>query len=132
MHHTDSGSSEMNLEEILRGDYSSVAGKWVNEYNGASSVVISPDGMMDRTVFLNRSREFSDSQLVETGNVVAIYSSNRSHVGKSVNVLFVSKGEGFLPEGVAGLKPVSDRDCVVLMEDLEGSRSGSFTILYRE
>lgn len=130
--YTDSGSSEMNLEEILKGDYSSVAGKWTNEYNKSSSVEISSDGMMDRTGHLNGSREFSGSQLVETGDVVAALSTNRSHVGKSVNVLFVPKGEGFLPEGVAGLNPKSDRDRIILMEDLEGSKLGYFYILYKQ
>lgn len=129
--YTDSGSSEMNLEEILKGDYSSVAGKWTNE-NNSSSVEISSDGMMDRTGHLNGSREFSGSQLVETGDVVAALSTNRSHVGKSVNVLFVPKGEGFLPEGVAGLNPKSDRDRIILMEDLEGSKLGYFNILYKQ
>lgn len=130
--YTASGSSEMNLEEILKGDYSSVAGKWVNEYNEASSVVISPDGMMDRTGFLNHSREFSGSELVETGEVVAAYSSNRSHAGKSMNVLFVPKGEGFLPKGIAGLNPRSDQDRIILMENLEGSRVEYFNILYKQ
>lgn len=130
--YTDSGSSEMNLDEILKGDYSSVAGKWTNEYNKGTSVEISSDGMMDRTGHLNGSREFSGSQLVETGDVVAALSTNRSHVGKSVNVLFVPKGESFLPEGVAGLNPKSDRDRIVLMEDLEGSRLGYFYILYKQ
>lgn len=129
--YTDSGSSEMNLEEILKGDYSSVAGKWTNE-NNSSSVEISSDGMMDRTGHLNGSREFSGSQLVETGDVVAAFSTNRSHAGKSVNVLFVPKGEGFLPEGVAGLNPISDRDRIILMEDLEGSKLGYFYILYKQ
>ena len=113
----------INLDEILKGDYSSVAGEWTNESN--SHLVISPDGMVDRTGHLVNQEEFDGTKFVKVGEVVLAKLANRSHVGKSMNIIFVPKGEEFLPH-IAGLDPVDDRDRIVMIENLDDYNPGHF------
>ncbi|WP_303977013.1 DUF6287 domain-containing protein [Streptococcus danieliae] len=118
----------INLDEILKGDYSSVAGEWTNESN--SHLVISPDGMVDRTGHLVNQEEFDGTKFVKVGEVVLAKLANRSHVGKSMNIIFVPKGEEFLPH-IAGLDPVDDRDRIVMIENLDDYNPGVLMMFYR-
>lgn len=95
---------EMNTDEILKGDFSSISGKWVSASSTDYSYDVSPDGILGTSSYLYGQKKSSNSEVVIATEI------NKSHLGNKYIVYLVPKGIPFKIAGSLGITETENRD----------------------
>lgn len=117
-------STSMDLKNIAKGDYSSVAGTWVNKQ---STLFISPNGIVEQPNYLASPEPFTSDNHVKTSGIIRAALVNKSGVGKSHSIYFVPRGESIDPS-IPGYQPRQDKERILILEYSSGNNNPMPTV----